>query len=246
MRPTAARIASACRKSKRAYDVRPARGEKCVSVRDTSLILGHDRSLRQRGSVFVAFRGSATPRDWITNMCLWLVPSALSPEARVHSGFSRLWESVRPRVFEELEAMRPTRILLTGHSLGGACATVASSDIVARFPDATVDVITFGAPRCGNARFIECVSHAVDVFARVVHEGDLVPWMLCPRYDHDAREWAYLRPGGALEWRQPVVGCWVGLCAMWARASPLGVRHHFIEQYVSAFSYKADGGGPSA
>lgn len=56
-----------------------------------------------------------------------------------------------------------TRCGLTGHSLGGALATLAAYDIAALWPTMAVSCYTFGAPRTGNRAF------AVD-YARMVQD----------------------------------------------------------------------------
>ena len=93
----------------------------------------------------LVFRGtSGRWSNWMANlnmvMCPW--PSG----GAVHRGFRnsllRIWDSIAP-VLEQIQ--RP--LFFTGHSLGGALATLAAS---LRPPRA---VYTFGAPRIGDAAF---------------------------------------------------------------------------------------------
>jgi hypothetical protein len=211
-------------------------------VSDAQLILGPDRYVGAPGAVFLAFRGSTTRCDWKINARVWLIPSALGGGARVHAGFSEQWSSVRERVLSELQKTNPTQILLTGHSLGSALATISATDVMARFPDAQVELITFGAPRCGNAEFIDKVSARVDVFTRVVNDSDFIPWMPAAlmSYAHcSVREWLHIRSDGTTEWREAAPdSCWAGLLSLWNRTFKLelGVTDHFVERYLETLA----------
>ena len=77
--------------------------------------------------------------------------------AYIHAGFAEACLSVSPRVMCTVkrlleETKRP--VYLTGHSLGGALATLCSLDIVLSLPQLTessdVHVYTYGSPKCGN------------------------------------------------------------------------------------------------
>ena len=94
----------------------------------------------------LAFRGTEVNRvDWATDLQAW--PRAWPEGGRVHAGFAEAlalaWSDLAPRLAEA-----PGRRLYTGHSLGGALATLAASR---RPPDA---LYTFGSPRVGDAAFL--------------------------------------------------------------------------------------------
>jgi hypothetical protein len=172
----------------------------------------HVKTSVAKSSQFVAFRGTTTRADWGINSRVWLIPSAVGEGARVHSGFMLQWESVRARVFAELDRLEQQAqpqhspravpgcdsaeraILVTGHSLGGALAIVACADIVAQYPGVPVEVITFGAPRCGNRAYIAGVSRLAGSMTRVVHDSDAVPSIppLLMGYSHCESEWVHL------------------------------------------------------
>lgn len=65
---------------------------------------------------------------------------------RVHRGFAKALSRVWPYV-EEVVAGLTVPLLVTGHSLGGALAVLASSRLSCR------RLITIGSPRVGDARF---------------------------------------------------------------------------------------------
>lgn len=65
--------------------------------------------------------------------------------------------------------------MVTGHSLGGALATLAALDLRARFGQ-IVQLIQFGSPRVGNEAFYTKVKQVFgSTDFRVTHANDIVP-----------------------------------------------------------------------
>ncbi|KAK1870039.1 hypothetical protein I4F81_012502 [Pyropia yezoensis] len=105
----------------------------------------------------------------------------------VHFGFLRAWSSVREPVLAELarwtHSFSPTWTLTcTGHSLGGALATLCAADVRALHPATPVSLVTFGQPRVGNAAWAAAVDGLCPHATRVIHDGDAVA--LCPTGDY--------------------------------------------------------------
>jgi triacylglycerol lipase len=111
----------------------------------------------------LVFRGTNNLRDWYTN--LRVAPQSWPAGGSVHAGFAAALQKVWPQVCDNLASLSlPT--FVTGHSLGGALATLAATRV--EFAAA----YTFGAPRVGDAAFwrtLRCPVH------RVVHDRDIVP-----------------------------------------------------------------------
>ena len=112
----------------------------------------------------VAFRGTELddPSDLFTDANFVLTPWADDSGGslgQVHKGFAKALENndILGKVRICLDSMVPsTRVLLTGHSLGAAIATLAAS----RMPSS--HLYTFGSCRVGNASFaraMQSVSH---------------------------------------------------------------------------------------
>ena len=86
----------------------------------------------------------------------------------VHSGFKTQYDSIRDQVFqfvaEKFKLYKPKQLLITGHSLGGALATLCALDFrlnpVPNYQP-TIKVITFGAPQVGNEKFVEIFNQNV-------------------------------------------------------------------------------------
>ena len=131
--------------------------------------------------IVVAFRGTAERANFWADMQLCLTSTtrltdrgeaASKPQTRwgdrpaAHRGFMHTWTHARmnqritsflvARVNEALERTgRPPHVLLCGHSLGGALATLAAMDLReacgAALPPSALTVVTFGSPRVGSA-----------------------------------------------------------------------------------------------
>jgi uncharacterized protein YjbI with pentapeptide repeats/pimeloyl-ACP methyl ester carboxylesterase len=146
------------------------------------------------GYAFLVFRGTepGSLEDWGTDLRLW--PRGGRP--RRHIGFFTAWERVRPQVESWLTALdlEPKRLVLSGHSLGGALAILAAFDLADSAPIQAV--LTFGAPRVGGRRFRRAYHqtpasplkkeyrHLQDVTWRFIHETDLVTMIPPPLFYH--------------------------------------------------------------
>lgn len=145
------------------------------------------------GDVYLAFRGTSSRRDWKTNAD---VLSAAVPEAwgcgagaagmRAHRGFARAFGAVAPRLLEALRDRPFRRLVVCGHSLGGALATLAGAWACCAMPDARdrVAVVSFGAPQAGDAAFVDFFNDVVPASARVVTPMDPVPRSLSAQMVH--------------------------------------------------------------
>ena len=66
---------------------------------------------------------------------------------KVHIGFRNAFDALIPKIKDWLQVHPHQRIVVTGHSLGAAIATLVAGVL----PDA--ELVTFGSPRVGNADF---------------------------------------------------------------------------------------------
>ncbi len=119
----------------------------------------------------LAFRGTEIdPEDWATDLDATLVP--WPGGGRVHQGFAAALGMVWEPIAAALTSVTG-RLLYTGHSLGGALATLAASH---RSPQA---LYSYGSPRVGDAAFVEAngaVEHhrylnCCDIVARLPPEA---------------------------------------------------------------------------
>lgn len=98
----------------------------------------------------LVFRGTVGRlASWLGNLDMAMTPWRRG--GRVHRGFNTMLMELRDEISEALDEVHAP-LFYTGHSLGGALATLAAS---LRPPRA---VYTFGAPRIGDAAFSETLA----------------------------------------------------------------------------------------
>jgi len=144
----------------------------CYAAHNDDFVLvafsGSDMREREGNNVFDALA------DWMVNLSFDSVPSERG--GRVHRGFVEALEEVwGPRDEDEgLEAYLDglcgdghRKVWFTGHSLGGALATLAAG----RHGHAP-EVYTFGSPRVGDSEYVEGLD--IPVY-RFVNGRDVVP-----------------------------------------------------------------------
>ena len=151
-------------------------------------------------AVVVAFRGSQDVTDWLVNFSFAQVDGDLYDlPGRVHLGFSSAlaaaWEPLVSAVQERAAGGVP--VWVTGHSLGGAMATLAA----ARFLELGLNVApvyVFGQPRAGDQEFADAMQIEFEErFYRFANGLDVVP-RVPPAGESAAAASAVLPFGGGL------------------------------------------------
>ncbi|CAO2042936.1 unnamed protein product [Urochloa humidicola] len=164
---------------------------------DTQVAIWRDSSRRR---LVVAFRGTEQSKWKDLRTDLMLVPAGLNPErlggdfkqeVQVHSGFLGAYDSVRNRIMalikyavgyqdeDGAENIPRWHVYVTGHSLGGALATLLalelSSSQMSKNGVIFVTMYNFGSPRVGNRRFAEVYNAKVKDSWRIVSHRDIIP-----------------------------------------------------------------------
>jgi len=133
-------------------------------------------------TLVIVFRGSDGKKDWIDNLKIWKKDirktrpySGARPDIKVHQGFIEQYKTIR-KVIRQIVESYPNQkeIIITGHSLGGALATLSAVDIKYNYPEKSVLCITFGSPRVGNKAFTRSFIKRVPRSFRFVCGDDLV------------------------------------------------------------------------
>jgi hypothetical protein len=108
-------------------------------------------TVRANGLALLAFRGTQPERlrDLMTNAQFFLRPWELGP-GKVHAGFRAAALGLWPALQSWLAGLAPRRgpLLICGHSLGGAIATLLA------LPAQASLLLTMGSPRVGDAAFV--------------------------------------------------------------------------------------------
>jgi triacylglycerol lipase len=134
----------------------------------------------------LAFRGTSDFPDDIADIRFNQAPYPFDPNAGLsHIGFTHVYASCRAAVIAAVNAL-PAGITLyiTGHSLGGAVATLAALDVAANTRFNQPIIYTIASPRAGDPTFgkrFDSTLVTSTIFSwRVVNMFDLVP-LLPPR-----------------------------------------------------------------
>ena len=149
-------------------------------VVDTQAFLARLTAPGRAPILVLAFRGTEPKKAADIKADIKANPMNVGPEdggQQVHTGFYQAFEAVESHIRTELakDENKDLPLYITGHSLGGALAIVAtyclSSDQIAA-------CYTFGGPRVGNLAFGQSIKPPV---YRVINAADLVP-RLPPSY----------------------------------------------------------------
>lgn len=140
-------------------------------------IAGYVAVDESRGEIVFSVRGSSNVRNWISNLNFDLVDSSLTDGAKVHDGFDQAWgemaEGVGNAINDALSDYPDYRLIATGHSLGGAVATLGAAQL--RNDGHAIDLYTYGSPRVGNDAIADYVSDQDGPEWRITHLDDPVP-----------------------------------------------------------------------
>ncbi|WP_312562853.1 lipase family protein [Anaerospora sp.] len=143
-------------------------------------------------------------------------------EPKIHRGFHEYVQAAltaksltdgtgQPQLLSEwLLADSSRKVYLTGHSLGGAAATVSAARLISMgVKPGQIEVITFGAPAVGNDAFNRQFEPVMDL-TRVVISGDVVTGIL------QSFAGGYAQFGREIRWVSPD----------WANKGPHGVTEY--------------------
>ncbi|MDJ0899888.1 MAG: lipase family protein [Xenococcus sp. MO_188.B8] len=130
--------------------------------------------------IIVVFRGTQQKLDWLANAKLhqetW---TATRKIGKVHVGFYEAFVSVCSKMEDYIKQLwtKDQPIWVTGHSLGGALATLACAHIELQMPDEyrVAGAYTFGQPRVGNDDFADAFDERLKGrFFRIMNQNDVV------------------------------------------------------------------------
>ena len=147
-------------------------------------------AISTEGRIAIAFRGTSDFKDAFTDILAikkrWLHGKRLFFTPKVHFGFLNAYRPVRKRILKSIKKLAKKdrkRIYVTGHSLGGALATLCAADI-RRSVRLQTTMYNFGAPRVGNRRFAKLYDKLVPDTFRFVNDKDIIPTIPKIGYNH--------------------------------------------------------------
>jgi len=107
------------------------------------------------------------------------------PRVRLHGGFCEQYDAIRlklrRKIWDIYATCQPFKILITGHSLGGALAQICALDLkmnpitgIEAKDFGLVKVVTFGAPRTGGGNFKKIFEANISDHIRLIMQWDVV------------------------------------------------------------------------
>lgn len=185
------------------------------------------RPIHGKNWTVLALRGTASKKDWQLNLKTRKVSfpagnpvtASAETEPAVHEGFLRYARAVLSQPLdvdgdgstENLAVFYKThpgeKLLLTGHSLGGAGVTLLGSELLeCGVAPSQLSVITFGAPAVGNGAFARQAGERLRL-ERVVTSLDPVPGALqtfCKEYEQFGKKKEFTLSGKYTDYQHPI------------------------------------------
>jgi predicted lipase len=139
------------------------------------------------GQIVIAFRGTESWKDWMVNIMRVRSRFPSITGAAVHTGFRLQHDALWDKIITQLRTYTTLDkgILVTGHSLGGALATLFAVSVAGRMPNIRVSCFVFGSPRVGNRKFVEGIQNVRNLSVlRINNAYDIIPCIPWMGYTH--------------------------------------------------------------
>ncbi|MBW4081191.1 lipase family protein [Paenibacillus sp. S150] len=129
--------------------------------------------------IIIAFRGSSSTVNWISNAnAMQKKFKYIKEDCLAHRGFTDIYSSARSGLLSALSRLPSgKRLYITGHSLGGALATLCAADIAANTEYNTPHLYTYGSPRTGDPAFAQACSKHVPNSYRIANLFDAAAYV---------------------------------------------------------------------
>lgn len=160
-----------------------------------------------KGSI-IAFRGTQTQLEWWQNLQAtqqpYFNPATGEQHGYVHAGYLQLMRNqIGDLLLNAVRRLDPNLpCYVTGHSLGGAVATLAAIEIALNVPKIRpqLQLYTYASPRIGDRTFAEVHSQLIPNSYRIVNSSDSVPLVppiaiannfVRANYAHVGQKWTF-------------------------------------------------------
>jgi hypothetical protein len=221
--------------------------------------------VRNKDFAVLAFRGTqpSVKEDVLTDLKAYKRPTRKSVQAeinqytaritksksgKVHAGFEDGYNALAREILDVLTLKAPAGgnfskditeipLYITGHSLGGALATVATARLEKVIGERMAACYTFGSPRVGNGNYKQDIKTPI---YRMVHSTDIVTLVPSLGYTHagDPRfiSWSGNVVTGIPIWQRALEM----LIALWPFNWARWVSSHDMSAYVAKLGAYAD------
>lgn len=144
-------------------------------------------------TIYVVFRGSSSMTNFIDDMNFFQTPYPYCQACSVHTGFYSanlvVIQDIITEVIRLQNIFASYQVVVTGHSLGAAIATLCAVDLIAADIRGVI-LINFGSPRIGDNETASYISEHITNKYRITHRKDVVPHLpLSLNFMHISGEW---------------------------------------------------------
>ena len=156
----------------------------------------------------IAFRGTQTQIEWWRNLQAtqkkYFDPKTRQQYGKVHQGYFKIVrEQINSALIKAVKQLDPNiPCYITGHSLGGAVATLSAIEIALLVPEIReqIQLYTYAAPRIGDRNFAQAHSQLIPNSYRIANLSDSVPLVppikiqnrfTTANYAHVGQKWTF-------------------------------------------------------
>lgn len=134
--------------------------------------------------LIIAIRGTENIMAWIKDLQVSKVSfvsfSGLETDVKVEQGFYSVYKGLREELFHIIQQYNPSRLRITGHSMGGSIALLLTYDITLTTPWLAPPILfTYGMPRTGDLNFTNAIHKINETNAArltfIINSNDIVP-----------------------------------------------------------------------
>ena len=126
----------------------------------------------EQGECWVVLRGSKYFLDWLYDARQNQVPCELG--GMIHQGFNTAFQAIRLQTRDKIPPSTKA-VVLTGHSMGAAVATLLALDVRKARPEIQVTLLTSACPRIGDEAFCTEADRLVTRHVTLRNDADLIP-----------------------------------------------------------------------
>jgi hypothetical protein len=155
-------------------------------------LFGFTTSTEEKGLVYtteingektlvLSFRGTSNPYEWLTDAnFINKTVNIGGQNLNVHTGFYNVFNAMKDQTLNSAKSLMAggdvKRIIVTGHSLGGAVASIMAPFMKDNFKGVEVDLITFEAPKAFDKESAAKVAEIIgeENVIRIADDNDLV------------------------------------------------------------------------
>ena len=137
------------------------------------------KTYEEGSTIYIVFQGSNGKSDWKDNFNFYKKSSKIIPysnkksKLKVNKGFIEQYKKVRETIQNIIQYNNYEKVIVTGHSLGGALSILCSVDLQYNY-DITPYCFSFANPNVGNKYFSESFLKRISIFQSFKNWNDVV------------------------------------------------------------------------